>query len=142
PRRDNYPWDDPKAAEEQIRWEFRHLARATACLFWFPPQTLCPIALYELGRWSAGERPMFVGVHPDYERRLDVEIQLSLARPEVRVAKTMEELAAQVIQWFNGAERGSGREGEAPAEPRPARSAGASPSRSHSALRTRKPALL
>src|SRR5262249_25095959 len=53
--------------------------------------------LYELGRWSAGGRAMFVGVHPDYQRRVDVQIQLSLARPEVRIAPTLEELAAQVM---------------------------------------------
>jgi nicotinamidase/pyrazinamidase len=105
PRRDNYPWHDPAAAEAQIRWEFEHLARAEACLFWFPSQTLCPIALYELGRWSAGTRPMVVGVHPGYKRRLDVQIQLSLARPEVRVVKTLEELAAQVIEHFGSAGR-------------------------------------
>src|SRR5438067_379955 len=104
PRRDDYPWHDPAAAEEQIRWEFRHLARATACLFWFPPQTLCPIALYELGRWSAGTRPVFVGVHGNYRRRIDLEIQLSLARPEVPVVHSLEELAGQVIEYF-------GREG-------------------------------
>jgi nicotinamidase/pyrazinamidase len=106
PRRDDYPWHDPAAAEEQIRWEFEQLSRATACLFWFPPQTLCPIALYELGRWSAGSRPMFVGVHPDYQRRVDVEIQLGLARPEVSIVHTLEELAAQVIERFGNVEFG------------------------------------
>lgn len=106
PRRDNYPWHDPAAAEAQIRWEFEHLARVTAGLFWFPPQTLCPIALYELGRWSAGHRPMFVGVHPDYQRRLDVEIQLRLARPEVQIANSLDALAKQVIERMRNAECG------------------------------------
>jgi hypothetical protein len=49
PRRRNFPINDPTAAPTQIEWEFHHLRRATAVLFWFPSETLCPIALYELG---------------------------------------------------------------------------------------------
>lgn len=96
PRRRQFPADDPSAAEAQIRWEFRHLRRAAARVFWFPSATLCPITLYELGAWSASPDPLFVGVDPAYARRRDVEIQTKLARPDVRVAPAFEELAAQV----------------------------------------------
>jgi hypothetical protein len=103
PRRVNYPWHDPAAAAAQIEWEFRHLRRATAVLFWFPPETLCPIALFELGgRTLAPEQPLFVGTDPGYARRLDVEIQLRLARPEVVVASDVEGLAEQVREWAAG----------------------------------------
>src|SRR5205823_10719946 len=65
PRRKNYPWHDPAAAEEQIRWEFRYLRRAAAVAFWFPPETLCPIALFELGgRITESKRALFVGTAP------------------------------------------------------------------------------
>ncbi|MGN6250392.1 MAG: nucleoside 2-deoxyribosyltransferase domain-containing protein, partial [Marmoricola sp.] len=100
PRRRDFPMDDPAAAPAQIEWEFRHLRRATAVLFWFPPETLCPIALYELGgRALAREQPLFVGTHPDYQRRLDVEVQLRLARPGVVVASDLAALARQVREW-------------------------------------------
>jgi hypothetical protein len=106
PRRTNYPWHEPSAAAAQIEWEFRHLRRATAVLFWFPPETLCPIALFELGgRIMVPEQPLFVGTHPDYARKLDVEIQLRLARPEVRVVTRVDELARQVGDWFAGSHR-------------------------------------
>lgn len=102
PRRRNFPIDDPTAAHTQIEWEFRHLRRATAVLFWFPPETLCPIALYELGgRALVREQPLFVGTHPDYARRLDVEVQLKLARPEVLVASDTSTLARHVRDWWN-----------------------------------------
>ena len=53
-------------------------------LFWFPAETICPIALFELGgRLLVREQPLFVGTNPNYQRRLDVEVQLRLARPEV-----------------------------------------------------------
>lgn len=103
PRRENYPWHDPAAAEGQIRWEFRHLRRATAVAFWFPPETLCPIALFELGgQVRAADQPLFVGTDPAYARRLDVVIQLRLARPEVTVADDLPTLAAQLREWAGG----------------------------------------
>ncbi len=101
PRRKNYPWNEPAAAAAQIEWEFRHLRRATAVLFWFPPETLCPIALFELGgRVLIREQALFVGTDPDYARKLDVEIQLRLARPEVKPVTRLSDLSQQVRDWF------------------------------------------
>jgi hypothetical protein len=87
PNRSHFPIDDPDAAEEQIRWEFAHLSAAEVVLFWFPdsgpvPQ---PIALYELGRHAALDRPIAVGADPRYVRRDDIVVQLGLARPELVV---------------------------------------------------------
>jgi hypothetical protein len=98
PRRAVFPMDDPSAAREQIAWEFRHLRRATIKLFWFPPQTLCPITLFELGAWSRSDAPLVVGAHPDYGRREDVRIQMQLARPDVTVVDRVEDLAEQVLR--------------------------------------------
>jgi len=96
PRRAQFPIGDPSAAQEQIEWEHDHLRSADAILFWFPCETLCPIVLYELGAWSMTGKPIFVGVHPDYKRRQDVEIQTYLARPEVDICYTLEDLACEV----------------------------------------------
>jgi hypothetical protein len=93
PRRKNFPTNDPAAAEWQIKWEHDHLHAASAILFWFPSETLCPITLYELGTWSMTDKPLFIGVHPDYQRRLDVEIQTRLARPEVKIVYSLPDLA-------------------------------------------------
>src|SRR5262249_4508831 len=99
-----FPIDDASAALEQIRWEYRHLRKADAVLFWFPCETLCPISLYELGAWSVycdqtGLRPLFVGVHPQYRRRPDIEIQTGLVRPEVPIVYRVSDLAERVRQW-------------------------------------------
>jgi hypothetical protein len=101
PRRANFPMDDPSAAPEQIAWEHRHLRQATAILFWFPPETLCPIALYELGAWSRSDKPLFVGTHPDYQRRSDVVIQTRLARPEITVVDAIPALLDEVRRWLH-----------------------------------------
>ena len=98
PRREHFPIEDPNAAQEQITWEHNQLRMADAILFWFPCETLCPIVLYELGAWSMADKPIFVGVHPDYRRRQDVEIQTHLTRPGVVISYSLESLAQQVIQ--------------------------------------------
>lgn len=96
PRRRAFPIADPAAAPQQIVWEHRHLRRATAIAFWFPFESLCPIALYELGAWSMTDKAMCVGTHPDYRRRQDVTEQTRLARPEVPVVSSVAALAGQV----------------------------------------------
>lgn len=96
PRRTHFPIYDPNAAQEQITWEYEHLRKADAILFWFPYQTLCPIVLYELGAWSMSGKPIFVGVHPEYQRRRDVEIQTGLVRSQVRIVYSLQDLAYQV----------------------------------------------
>ncbi len=96
PRRANFPLHDPNAAEAQIKWEHGYLRKASAILFWFPCETLCPITLYELGAWTVLPKPIFIGAHPDYQRKQDIEIQTALVRPEVRLALSLEALAQQI----------------------------------------------
>ena len=96
PRRRHFPTDNPNTAREQIVWEYNALRDASAILFWFPRETLCPIVLYELGAWSMTDKPIYVGVHPEYERRQDVEIQTELTRPDVKVVYSITDLAKQV----------------------------------------------
>jgi hypothetical protein len=98
PRHASFPISDPNAAE-QITWEHKHLRLANAILFWFPHETLCPIVLYELGAWSNVDKVIFVGIHPDYKRRQDVEIQTKLAKPWVKIVYSLEDLAQQVKEW-------------------------------------------
>ena len=107
PRRAAFPINDPEAGPGQIEWEHRHLRLADAVLFWFPRETLCPIALYELGAWSMTRKPLFVGVHPDYPRRQDVELQTGLARPDVAVVYSVTDLAEQVRRWLRAGRGGS-----------------------------------
>ena len=96
PRRADFPIHDPNAAMEQIKWEHDNLRRSCAISFWFPKETICPIVLYELGAWSMTDVPIFVGMHPEYQRRQDVEIQTKLARPKVEIVYSLDELANQV----------------------------------------------
>ncbi len=105
PRRLDFPIHDPSAAEAQILWEHRMLRKADAILFWFPCETLCPIVLYELGAWSMTQKPLFVGCHPEYKRRQDVEIQTRLVRPEVKVHDRLEDVVFEARLWIRSQTR-------------------------------------
>lgn len=100
PRRRNFPIGDPDASEEQVRWEYQHLHRASVILFWFPAngEGVQPIALYELGHYSAKGCRLAVGAAPGYNRRADVFIQLSLARPELTLYSTLGQTCNAAIQ--------------------------------------------
>jgi len=99
PRRKSYVWDDAERVK-QVTWEFEHLRKAAVISFWFSPETLNPITLFELGAWSASKRPIFVGCHPEYKKKDTVEIQLQLLRPEIVIVDSLEKLAAKVRGTF------------------------------------------
>lgn len=82
PRRKDFTICD---STEQIVWEHTRLRQADMILFWFPCETVCPITLFELGIWAGREKPIFVGCHPDYSRRFDVRLQMSLENIDVYV---------------------------------------------------------
>jgi len=98
PRRAHFPAGNPTENRRQIEWEFRHLAKADLVAFWFPPEALCPIAIFELGTCTASKHRLIVGSHPKYARRRDLEIQLRLRRPDVAVVDTIEGLAARITE--------------------------------------------
>jgi len=109
PRRLEFDVRDPNNTVAQIEWEAKYLAFVNAISFWFPKEPLCPITLYELGRWTSAailDEPdsttLFIGVHPEYARRDDVEIQTKLALPEIKLVYSLEDLAAQVREWAQG----------------------------------------
>lgn len=101
PRRKSFSTGDLTASVEQIKWEFRYLRKASIISFWFPSETLCPIVLYELGAWSMTDKPILVGVHPDYQRKLDVEIQTSLVRSEVKIVYSLPDLSRQIVNLLH-----------------------------------------
>lgn len=96
PRRVDFPIHNSNVAYEQIVWEYKYLRKADIIQFWFAEETLQPIVLYELGIWAASNKPIFVGIHPEYRRRQDVEIQIGLVRPSVEIVYSLQELSQQI----------------------------------------------
>tara|TARA_B100000614_G_scaffold258752_1_gene281779 strand:+ start:50321 stop:50878 length:558 start_codon:yes stop_codon:yes gene_type:complete len=99
-------------AAAQIQWEFEHLRACRLVLFWFPKETVCPIALFELGTFlgrgrdyafsenssqTDGEFPwVFVGCDPDYSRRFDLEQQIGLYDPRVKLRLKLDDVVEDV----------------------------------------------
>lgn len=99
PRRAEFNIEDESESEKQIQWEWDALAKSTMVSFWFPSETLCPITLLELGIHLAGDKPIFVGCDQYYQRKLDLEIQCGLYRPEIEIVYSIEDLAGQVKRF-------------------------------------------
>ena len=96
PRRLDWP-SVRSELEDQILWEHEGLKESQIILFWFPKETLCPITLYELGRWSYGHgKKVVVGAHPEYAKRRDLEIQLQMLDEPITVLNSLEELYESV----------------------------------------------
>ena len=97
PRRDDFDITNNSVEEEQITWEHVYLKHSKNILFWFPKETVCPITLYELGRYINTDKNIFVGMHPDYVKRRTMEIQIELYRPEIKSVYSIKELANQIL---------------------------------------------
>lgn len=96
-------WND-EDTQQQIEWEFNMMEKADVILFYFPADSICPIALYELGRWNAlGEsrnKKIIISVHADYQRKMDVIIQTQLATGEDKVLEGLTSLIHETGQYI------------------------------------------
>jgi hypothetical protein len=104
PRRRNFPIDDPSAAKQQIVWEYDKLMLSDIIVMHFPKATLCPICLYELGKWinSSAAKNAIVTIEHGYARTNDVIIQTSLARPDVKVFVGSQEECVETMRRYIG----------------------------------------
>ena len=100
PRRPDFPINDPAASDAQIKWEHQYLRSSNAVSFWFPKETVCPITLYELGTYTMGSSPIFVGVHPEYERDTELLAWTAVHRPHLKIVRSLEQLAEQIKIWI------------------------------------------
>lgn len=97
PRRINWNvGDDEEDSIKQIQWEHKYIKRCDIIIFWFPHETLCPITLFELGAALQTKDKVFVGVDPNYKRKLDVIEQTRLVRPEINIKFSLEDLIKEI----------------------------------------------
>ena len=89
PRRENFPIDNPNAAQKQIEWEFKYPEECDIFSMYFcnAPSDQ-PICMYELGRniseikknySKTWEHRIIISVEKGYKREQDVFIQTRLA---------------------------------------------------------------
>ena len=97
PRRDNWDVNDKTLEEEQIKWEHFHLDNSMSIVFWFPKETLCPITLFELGKYLKSDKRLYIGCHPEYAKRNDVKIQVGLEKSNQIIHESLDDLISEVI---------------------------------------------
>lgn len=90
PRRSNWDMEDLHIADQQIRLEFQAIHQCNIFSIWFTNATLQPISLFELAaaltRFRMNDarlKALVIGVHPEYARRLDVDVQCELALGQI-----------------------------------------------------------
>jgi hypothetical protein len=112
PRRENFPIDDPSAAEAQIRWEYEMLECSDFFTMYFGEgESDQPICMYEYGkhlerRSELGDvSGLVVSAEPGYKRFQDVIIQTRLVNPEIVVglslAEHIEKICDMLAPVFN-----------------------------------------
>jgi hypothetical protein len=97
PRRESIDLSSKSEAENQIVWEFEHLEQVDRIVFWFPKGLFNPAALYELGRY-VGKKEVIIGIDPESESKIDIELQSKLAGYKKKFANSIPELVDLFIK--------------------------------------------
>ncbi len=100
PRRADFPIGDNTESEAQIVWEFERLREADVLIFWFSAATLCPITLFEYGAALERKQKIVLGIHPDYKRKIDIEVQTSLMRKEIKISYSVQDMITELLEIF------------------------------------------
>lgn len=106
PRRIGDLAKDNDEARKQILWEHHYLNESFNILFWFPEETVCPITLFELGKYAQHFKNMytypedflFLGIHPNYSRKFDLEIQIPLMIPKIEIQYSLDDLFEHTVK--------------------------------------------
>lgn len=97
-------WDDNRnnddISKEQIEWENNYLKKSTGIVFWFPKETLCPITLFELGAALHSQNIIAIGIHSEYARKLDVEVQTKLVNKDIPIVYSVKDLCDETVEYF------------------------------------------
>ncbi len=103
PRRDNFPIDDPLAAQAQIQWEYHRLKVADLTSFWFSRGSMNPIVLFEYGMALGQKREVCLGIDTEYIRRQDVVLQTALIDSYVlkTISYSIERLAYEILRYLS-----------------------------------------
>lgn len=71
---------------KQINREHCKLKKSDIISYWFAKGSLNPIVLLEYGKFGlSSNKPIVVGIDEGYERKMDIEIQTKLSRPEINI---------------------------------------------------------
>ncbi|MCI5052389.1 MAG: nucleoside 2-deoxyribosyltransferase domain-containing protein [Simkaniaceae bacterium] len=88
---------------KRIEWEQTYIDRADILVMWISankpgdPYTLSLTSLFELGRFTHMNKPLYIGIEPGYALRDELILQLRALRPELIIHESLEALAKTLI---------------------------------------------
>jgi hypothetical protein len=89
--------NDIPEEEAQVKWEYNKLKQSDIISFWFSEGSVNPITLFEYGS-HIDTTNLIVGCHENYERKSNVIIQTSLARPDLKVNENFEDFYKEIVE--------------------------------------------
>jgi hypothetical protein len=105
PRAGVFDSKDPMHFRRQVQWEFNMLHQARIISFWFSPETVNPITLYELGYQMARlpfcNRVILIGCDPAYTKIDDVKMQTKLARWQGTIHSSLIDLGKNIKHVYD-----------------------------------------
>lgn len=97
----NPRWDYKWTSTQQIEWEFERLRDSDITIMWFGKGGMNRIVFYELGMWiNSTGRKAVVGCDPEFDRKDDVVIQTKLARPDLPIYTSINDIAKAVEEMI------------------------------------------
>jgi len=96
PRRETFDENKEFILEQQYLWEREHINRSSIVLFWFPKETHCPIALFDLGHCMRKNKKIFIGCDKEYKKRKDLILR-SLPN---KVCSSLETLIENALEYI------------------------------------------
>ncbi len=95
----NPRWDYEWTSTQQIEWEFERLRDSDVIVMWFGNGGMNRIVFYELGMWiNSTGRKAVIGCDPEFDRKDDVVIQTKLARPDLPIYTSLNDVAFAVSE--------------------------------------------
>ena len=95
PRRPNMTVFKKEDSDYQIEWECKYLNFCDHIIFWFPKESVCPITLFELGKYTATDKNIVIGIEKGYTRSFDIMKQMSLLNGRnIRIVSTLKEIVS------------------------------------------------
>ena len=95
PRRPNMTVFKKEDSDYQIEWECKYLDFCDHIIFWFPKESVCPITLFELGKYTATDKNIVIGIEKGYTRSFDIIKQMSmLTNRNIRIVSTLKEIVS------------------------------------------------
>ena len=87
-----------KNIEKIVNWQYNSQIFSDMLSFWFPKDQDPHCSMFDLGRWTAYEKPIFVAVENGFKYKEIIAQNLSNTNKELEISNSLEMLAEQIVK--------------------------------------------